>query len=89
MTARDTEIPQLQEHAKKLTEAGRIRTCQQFLNRFIQLSNSINLWASSAHRMHNLPMSDQMEERRQLKQLLEKLQRVRNSENISLLSPFF
>lgn len=41
----DTEIPQLQEHAKGLTESGRINTCQLFLNDLNQLLNSMRLWS--------------------------------------------
>lgn len=42
----DTEIPQLQEHAKRLTERGRISTCQLFLNELNQLLNSMRLWTA-------------------------------------------
>lgn len=42
----DTEIPQLQEHAKGLTERGRISTCQLFLNDLNQLLNSMRLWTA-------------------------------------------
>ncbi|KAI2472405.1 hypothetical protein F4781DRAFT_445363 [Annulohypoxylon bovei var. microspora] len=41
---KDTEIPQLQDHAKKTTEAGRVVSCQGFLNDLTQLINSIKLW---------------------------------------------
>lgn len=47
----DTEIPRLQEHTKKLTEAGRIANCRRFLNELGQLLNSMKLWASSDSRM--------------------------------------
>lgn len=42
----DTEIPQLQEHAKRLTEGDRISTCQLFLNELNQLLNSMRLWTA-------------------------------------------
>lgn len=42
----DTEIPQLQEHAKALTERGRISTCHLFLNELNQLLNSMRLWTA-------------------------------------------
>lgn len=42
----DTEIPQLQEYAKGLTEPGRINTCQLFLNDLNQLFNSMRLWST-------------------------------------------
>lgn len=44
----DTEIPQLQEHAKRLTERGRISTCQLFLNELSQLLNSMRLWTAGS-----------------------------------------
>lgn len=37
----DTEIPLLQEHAKKLPEQGRILAYKTFLNEFCLLSNSL------------------------------------------------
>lgn len=46
MTAEDTEIPQLQEHAKKLTEASRMSNARQFLNDLGQLLNSMKLWST-------------------------------------------
>ncbi|KUI73699.1 Nuclear GTPase SLIP-GC [Cytospora mali] len=42
----DTEIPQLQEHAKKLTEGGRASSSRRFLNELSQLLNSMKLWAT-------------------------------------------
>lgn len=42
----DTEIPQLQKHARMLTEAGRARNCRAFLNDLNQLLNSMKLWAT-------------------------------------------
>ena len=43
----ETEIPQLQAHCKKLTEAGREGACRRFLNSLSQLFNSLRLWSSS------------------------------------------
>jgi hypothetical protein len=43
----ETEIPQLQAHCKKLTEAGREGACRRFLNSLSQLLNSLRLWSSS------------------------------------------
>lgn len=43
----ETEIPQLQAHCKRLTEAGRTSVCRRFLNSFSQLINSLLLWASN------------------------------------------
>jgi hypothetical protein len=41
------QIPQLQAHCKKLTEASRAVTCHRFLNASNQLVNSLALWASN------------------------------------------
>ncbi|KAI9785143.1 MAG: hypothetical protein M1839_000781 [Geoglossum umbratile] len=43
----ETEIPGLQAHCKKLTEAGRAANCRRFLNSMSQLRNSLSLWAST------------------------------------------
>jgi len=43
----ETEIPQLQLHCKKLTEAGRASNCRNFLTSISQLLNSLRLWASN------------------------------------------
>jgi len=43
----ETEIPQLQVHCKKLTEAGRASGCRTFLNNLSQLLNSLSLWAAN------------------------------------------
>jgi hypothetical protein len=45
--AEETEIPQLQSHCKKLTEAGRVSNCRNFLTRLNQLLNSLRLWAAN------------------------------------------
>jgi hypothetical protein len=41
------QIPQLQAHCKRLTEAGRAATCRRFLNAYSQFVNSLALWASN------------------------------------------
>lgn len=46
----DTEIPQLQEHAKKLTKGSRISTSQLFLNELNRLLNSMSFWAADGTR---------------------------------------
>ncbi|KAL9016269.1 MAG: hypothetical protein Q9185_006391 [Variospora sp. 1 TL-2023] len=43
----ETEIPMLQKHCIKITEAGRIANSHSFLNSLAQLLNSIALWASA------------------------------------------
>jgi Dynamin family len=42
-TIEETEIPQLQAHCKKLTEASRRRNCQRLLNGIDQLFNTLRL----------------------------------------------
>ncbi|KAK1516838.1 uncharacterized protein CCOS01_12387 [Colletotrichum costaricense] len=44
-TEQDTEIPQLQAHAQKLTEELRIAKYQEILNSICQILNSIAIWA--------------------------------------------
>ncbi|RYP81934.1 hypothetical protein DL769_001778 [Monosporascus sp. CRB-8-3] len=41
-----TEIPQLIEHAKKITESRRSQAYGQFLNSFLQNMNSLYIWVS-------------------------------------------
>ncbi|OIW28489.1 hypothetical protein CONLIGDRAFT_578624 [Coniochaeta ligniaria NRRL 30616] len=43
----DTEVPQLQEHARKMTEAGRALNSRVLLNDMSQLLNSMKLWADN------------------------------------------
>ncbi|KAI0434072.1 hypothetical protein F5Y09DRAFT_349681 [Xylaria sp. FL1042] len=43
---RDTEIPQLRAHTKKLTEATRIHHARSFLNDLAKTLNSLYLWSS-------------------------------------------
>ncbi|KAL9618945.1 MAG: hypothetical protein Q9160_006409 [Pyrenula sp. 1 TL-2023] len=45
--AEETEIPQLQAHCPKLTEAGRANSCRMFLNNLSGLLNSLRLWSSN------------------------------------------
>lgn len=42
----DTEIPQLQEHARKLTEDGHKKSFKLFLDELILLLNSMRLWSA-------------------------------------------
>ncbi|EED18160.1 conserved hypothetical protein [Talaromyces stipitatus ATCC 10500] len=46
-TIEETEVPQLQAHCKKLTEASREANSRRFLNNLDQLLNSLRLLASS------------------------------------------
>jgi len=42
-----TEIPELQAHCRKLTEAGRMQGCRSFLNNLSRLLTSLSLWTSN------------------------------------------
>ncbi|KAL2874899.1 hypothetical protein SGCOL_009877 [Colletotrichum sp. CLE4] len=43
----ETEVPQLQQHAKKLTEGGRAASGRRFLTELRQLLNSMKMWAAN------------------------------------------
>lgn len=45
----DTEIPQLQKHAKQSTEAVRANKSRYFLNELNELLNSMKLWSFSGN----------------------------------------
>ncbi|KAI4649500.1 hypothetical protein J4E93_003820 [Alternaria ventricosa] len=47
MTPDETEVPQLQNHCKKLTEGGRIQTSRAFLTSVCQMLTTFNLWMSN------------------------------------------
>lgn len=73
-TAEETEIPQLQAHCKKLTEAGRASNCRNFLTNLSQLLNSLGLWASNDGTGLNLTDAQLAAETRFLKLRLQKLE---------------
>lgn len=77
----ETEIPQLQAHCKKLTEAGRAANCKRFLNNFSQLLNSLTIWASSDGTGLHLTVDEKAKEARFLQGSLKKL------ESVSLVYP--
>ena len=72
----ETEIPSLQKHCLKLTEAGRRAACRRFLNSFGQLLNSLRLWASSNVISHTLTDAQRAKEAEVMEQRLRKLDRV-------------
>ncbi|RYP52928.1 hypothetical protein DL768_002024 [Monosporascus sp. mg162] len=87
-TVDDTEIPKLQEHAKKLTEAGRASHCRRFLNDLLQLANSMKLWAANDNTRSTLTDIEKRREEMHLRKLLDDLERGLESsvkESISLL----
>lgn len=47
VTPEETEVPQLQNHCKKLTEGGRIHTSRTFLTSVCQMLTTFNLWTSN------------------------------------------
>ncbi|KAI1302789.1 hypothetical protein F5Y03DRAFT_396306 [Xylaria venustula] len=70
LSIEETEIPKLQEHAKKLTEARRVSHCRQFLNDLSQLVNSMKLWSADGDDASNLTDSEKTQEEKHLKKLL-------------------
>lgn len=77
----ETEIPQLQAHCRKLTEAGRIQTCRSFLLNFCQQLSTFSFWASNDG--SGLKLND--EEKQRQANYLDK--RLTELEKVSLLSP--
>ncbi|KAI0148196.1 hypothetical protein F4776DRAFT_606585 [Hypoxylon sp. NC0597] len=75
MSPEDTEIPQLQQHAKKLTEARRASNCRRFLNDLTQLTNSMKLWASSDGTQSILTDVERRREEMHLRKLLNDLEK--------------
>ena len=72
----DTEIPQLQAHAMKLTENDRVSNCKRFLNELNQLLSSLCIWVSQGGRMSALSEKDQREEQAHLDMLHGRLKNV-------------
>lgn len=83
----DTEIPQLQEHAKRLTEGGRASSSRRFLNDLIQLLNSMKLWVTDDGRMA-LGKKEQKVGEMFMRARVAKLQKVRDFQSyVGLLLP--
>ncbi|KAI3323344.1 hypothetical protein HD806DRAFT_496329 [Xylariaceae sp. AK1471] len=74
LSVEDTEVPKLQEHAKKLTEAGRASHCRRFLNDLCQLVNSMKLWAANDGTSSYLTDGEKRREEMHLKKLLDHLE---------------
>ena len=72
----ETEIPQLQAHCRKLTEAGRAASCKRFLNNFGQMLNSLTMWASSDGTGAHLTAEQKAKEAKVLQGSLKKLESV-------------
>ncbi|KAI0876004.1 hypothetical protein GGS24DRAFT_453177 [Hypoxylon argillaceum] len=74
LSVEDTEIPKLQAHARKLTEAGRLHDYRRFLNDLSQLVNSMKLWSANDGTTSNLTDSEKRLEEQHLKKLLNHLE---------------
>ncbi|KAH9904586.1 hypothetical protein F4778DRAFT_69364 [Xylariomycetidae sp. FL2044] len=75
LTADDTEVPQLQAHAKKLTEARRAAHCRSILNDLMQLLNSMKLWVVNGGSQSMLTDVEQRTEMLHLNNLLDGLEK--------------
>jgi hypothetical protein len=80
----ETEIPKLQAHCRKLTEAGREAACKRFLTNLTQLLNSLRLWSSNDGSGRNLTSAQLKREARVLDDKLDRLDTV--SDPFSLVS---
>ncbi|KAF2640941.1 hypothetical protein P280DRAFT_399475 [Massarina eburnea CBS 473.64] len=69
-TPESTEMPQLQAHCKKLTEAGRVQACRKFLLNLVQQLTTYTLWASNDGT--GLKMTDE-DKQKQVKYLQKRL----------------
>lgn len=76
LTLEDTEIPQLQAHAKKLTEKSRLADSRRFLNELMQLVNSMKMWASNDGSQSALTDRDKLKEETHLRAQLQKVKTV-------------
>ncbi|WYZ44801.1 hypothetical protein EsH8_VIII_000117 [Colletotrichum jinshuiense] len=71
----ETEIPQLQQHAKKLTEGGRAANCRRFLNDLSQLLNSMKMWAANDGSQSHISDRDKRTEETSLRVQLSALEK--------------
>ena len=74
----DTEVPQLQEHCKKLTEGTRLQTCRSFLLSLCQQLTTLSLWASTDRHDREMTEADKDMEAAFLKEQLEDLEKALN-----------
>lgn len=72
----ETEIPQLQAHAKKLTENGRAANCRRFLGDLATLLNSMSMWATNDGTRSNLTDAEKRAEESFLRKRLSKMENV-------------
>lgn len=74
-TPEETEMPQLQAHCRKLTEAGRIQTARTFLLSLCQQLTTFSLWASDDGTGHKMTGDDRRKQARYLEKRLSELER--------------
>ena len=72
----DTEVPQLQAHARQLTESSRIANCRRFLNELMHLVNSMKMWATNVGSQSELNDFDRQSEEVRLRGLLQHVGQV-------------
>jgi hypothetical protein len=72
----ETEIPQLQEHSRKLTEAGRVASCRLFFNNLSQVLNSLAIWASNDGANQTLSANQKQSEEAFLHKCLRELEKA-------------
>jgi GTPase SAR1 family protein len=72
-TKEETEVPQLKNHCKQMTEGGRIQNCRLFLNNFSTTLAPLYLWASNDVTGPKLTHADKREQANYLTDSLEKL----------------
>ncbi|EAA33384.2 hypothetical protein GE21DRAFT_6469 [Neurospora crassa] len=70
----ETEIPQLQAHAQKLTENGRAASCRRFLADLSQLLNSLSMWATNDGTRSNLTDSEKRAEENHLRKRIDQME---------------
>jgi hypothetical protein len=74
-TPEETEMPQLQAHCRKLTEAGRIRTANTFLLSLCQHLTTFTLWASDDGTGLKMSADDKQKQVKYLDKRLSELER--------------
>ncbi|KAK4199425.1 hypothetical protein QBC40DRAFT_349451 [Triangularia verruculosa] len=74
LSLEDTEIPQLQAHARKLTEAGRAANARRFLNSLVQLLNSMTMWATNDGTRSSMTDKEKRAEETNIRAQLNKLE---------------
>lgn len=72
-TPEETEMPQLQEHCKRLTVAVRVQICRKFLLNFVSQLTTFALWASNDGRGLNMTAADRSKQGKYLQKRLNEL----------------